>query len=143
MDWVSIAMGISRIEQPEKNNFGYYVRIKRQGKQYAKFFADRKHGSKRKALQAAQQHHRELVKQMPRESQIGRKSIRNTSGYVGVSRTKSTRRGHTYEYWQAWWGSGEERRSVKFSIKKYGHQKAKQLAIQARQEWECEVHRPT
>jgi AP2 domain len=129
---------ISPIEQPEKNNFGYYVRIKRQGKQYAKFFTDREHGCKRKALQPAQQSYKELVKQMPLEFQIGRKSVRNSSGYVGVSRTKSTRRGHTYKYWQAWWGSGEERRSVKFSIKKYGSRKAKQLAIQARQEWEWE-----
>nr|WP_242025723.1 AP2/ERF family transcription factor [Leptolyngbya sp. FACHB-36] len=76
---------------------------------------------------------------MPSQPQVGRKSVRNTSGIVGVSQTKSARKGHVYEYWQAWFGSGEDRKSVKFSIKKYGATKAKQLAIDARKAWEQEA----
>jgi hypothetical protein len=56
-----------------------------------------------------------------------------------VSKTSSTRKGHEYEYWQACWGSGADRKSVKFSIQKYGTIRAKQLAIQARRSWEQEA----
>jgi hypothetical protein len=132
-------VGISRIEQPEKKHFGYYVRLTWRGTQYAKFFSDKKYGGKRKALKAAEQYFDELDAQMPLDSQAGRMSVRNTSGIVGVSRTKSTSRGHRYEYWQAWWGSGEYRKSVKFSIHKYGEEEAKELAIQARRKWEQEA----
>ncbi|NJR57625.1 MAG: AP2 domain-containing protein [Cyanobacteria bacterium CRU_2_1] len=109
------------------------------GTQYAKFFSDKKYGGKEEALKAAEQHFDELDKQMPLDSPVGRMSVRNRSGIVGVSRTKSTRRGHEYEYWQAWWGSGDYRKSVKFSILKYGEEKAKQLAIEARRAWEREA----
>ena len=129
-------MGISRIEQFEKTNFGYYVRLKRDGKQYAKFFSDARYGGQQKALKAAEEYYNELFAKMPLKSQAGRMSVRNKSGIVGVSRTTSTRKGYTYEYWQAWWGSGNDRKSAKFSIKKYGARRAKQLAIQARQNWE-------
>ncbi len=132
-------MGISRIEQPEKNHFGYYVRLTWRGQQYAKFFSDKKHGGKRKALRAAEAYFDELDAKMPLDSQIGRMSVRNTSGIVGVSRTVSTSRGHRYAYWQARWGSGAERKSAKFSVQKYGEEGAKQLAIQARQTWEKEA----
>jgi hypothetical protein len=134
-----LVVGISRIEQPEKNHFGYYVRLTWRGNQYAKFFSDKKYGGKRAALQAAERHFDELDEQMPLDSQAGRMSVRNSSGIVGVSRTRSTCRGHRYEYWQAWWGSGEHRKSVKFSIHKYGEETAKQLAIKARSQWEQEA----
>jgi hypothetical protein len=132
-------VGISRIEQIEKNHFGYYVRLNREGIQFAKFFSDKKYGGKRKSLEAAKEYYTNLVEKVPLKRQYGRSNIRNTSGYVGVSRTRSTRRGHVYEYWQAWWGSGENRKSVKFSINKYGAGQAKQLAIKARRAWEKEA----
>lgn len=129
-------MSISRIEQPEKNNFGYYVRVTRKGKQHAKFFSDSQNGGKRKALLAARGHQQELLDQLPLESRRGQKTIRNSSGRVGVSRSKSASRGHEYEYWQASWSEGDERRSVKFSVSKYGEERAKRLAIKARRDWE-------
>jgi hypothetical protein len=132
-------VGISRIEQPEKNHFGYYVRVFWRGKQYAKFFSDKKHGGKEGALKAAELHFDELDAQMPLDSQVGRMSKRNTSGIVGVSRTRSVSRGHFYECWQARWGSGSERKSAKFSVHKYGEEKARELAIAARQAWEQEA----
>lgn len=132
-------MGISRIEQPEKKHFGYYVRLNWRGTQYAKFFSDKKYGGKQKALKAAEAYFDELDEKMPLDSQVGRMTVRNSSGIVGVSRTKSASRGHSYEYWQARWGSGAERKSAKFSIQKYGEDKAKQLAISARKAWEREA----
>jgi len=132
-------VGISRIEQPEKKHFGYYVRLNWRGTQYAKFFADKKYGGQQKALKAAEAHFDELDEKMPLDSQVGRMSVRNRSGIVGVSRTKSASRGHQYEYWQARWGSGNDRKSAKFSIHKYGEEEAKNLAITARKTWEKEA----
>lgn len=132
-------VGISRIEQPKKKHFGYYVRLNWRGTQYAKFFADKKYGGPQQALKAAESYFDELDQQMPLDSQIGRMTVRNTSGIVGVSRTQSSSRGHRYEYWQARWGYGCDRKSAKFSIHKYGEEEAKQLAIAARQAWEKEA----
>lgn len=132
-------MGISRIDQPERNNYGYYVRVTRSGTQHAKFFADRQNGGKRKALEAARKHLQKLLKAMPPERRIGLMTVRNSSGRVGVSRTKSASRGHVYTYWQASWSDGDERKSVKFSINKYGEEKAKRLAISARRAWERQL----
>lgn len=131
-------MGISRIEQVDKKNFGYYVRLVRQGKQYAKFFADKKFGSKASALEAAEQHLQELLEKMPARGSLGRKTYRNKSGYAGVALTRSKRRSRVYEYWQAWFGSGLNRKSVKFSVNKYGFEEARERAIAARKNWELE-----
>lgn len=53
--------GISRIDQPEKHNHGYFVRLYRWGKSHSAFFSDKKHGGKANALAAAQKHHLKLL----------------------------------------------------------------------------------
>jgi hypothetical protein len=57
--------GVSRIDQPEKKNHGWYVRVTFKGKTDQKFFADKAHGGKNKALKAAQAHRDHLVTQLP------------------------------------------------------------------------------
>lgn len=57
--------GISRIDQPEKKNHGWYVRVTFKGKTEQKFFADKAHGTKPKALKAAQEHRDHLVTLLP------------------------------------------------------------------------------
>ena len=131
-------MSISRVDQPERNNYGYYVRVTRNGKQYAKFFSDSREGGKRKALQSARKHEAVLLAELPEVNRRGKITARNNSGRVGVSRSSSVRRGHEYEYWQASWSDGSEKKSVKFSINKYGEDKARRMAIKARREWEKE-----
>jgi len=55
--------GISRINQPEKRTFGFFVRLMRKGRIYNAFFADKTYGGKQKALGAARQHYTNLVRQ--------------------------------------------------------------------------------
>jgi hypothetical protein len=129
-------VSISRISQPERNNYGYYVRVTRNGKQHAKFFSDAQQGGKRKALRAAREHEGELLESLPPVKKRGRMTSRNSSGKVGVSRSSSTRKGHEYEYWQAAWSEGDEKKSVKFSVGKYGEERARRMAIKARRDWE-------
>ena len=57
--------GISRIDQPEKKNHGWYVRVTFKGKTEQKFFADKAHGTKPKALKMAQEHRDHLVTLLP------------------------------------------------------------------------------
>ncbi len=56
--------GISRIDQPEKRTFGFFVRLMRKGKIHNAFFADRTHGGKKSALLAARKHYKKLVHQL-------------------------------------------------------------------------------
>src|SRR5436190_10691535 len=57
--------GVSRIDQPEKKNHGWYVRVTYKGKTEQKFFADKSNGGKTKALKAAQGHRDHLVTLLP------------------------------------------------------------------------------
>jgi hypothetical protein len=130
-------MGISRIDQPEKHNHGYYVRLTRDGKTSAKFFADKSNGGKRAALRSAREYEAGLVREAESRPKKRRERLtsRNTSGKVGVSRTAWKTRGRLSAYWQAHWTTGDGRRkSVKYSISKYGEEKARRLAMKARRE---------
>ena len=62
--------GISRIDQPEKKNHGWYVRVTFKGNITQKFFADKAHGGKQKALKLAQDYRNGLVAQLPESRQI-------------------------------------------------------------------------
>ena len=53
--------GISRIDQPAKRTHGFFVRLKRRGKTNSAFFADQKHGGRKRALVAAQKCYRKLL----------------------------------------------------------------------------------
>lgn len=57
--------GISRIDQEEKKNHGWYVRVTLKGVITQKFFADKTCGGKSKALKSAQEHRNALVEQLP------------------------------------------------------------------------------
>lgn len=129
-------MGISRIDQPEKHNHGYYVRLTRNGKTQYKFFPDKSTGGKRAARRAAKEYEAELIQDAASLKRRPRKpSVRNTSGKVGVSRTRYGTGPDSAEYWQAAWVDGRgTRKSAKYSIKKYGEEKAKRLALKARRE---------
>jgi hypothetical protein len=55
--------GISRIDQQEKHNHGFFVRLKRRGKVHSAFFADKSNGGRPAALRAARKHYQKLLKQ--------------------------------------------------------------------------------
>jgi hypothetical protein len=56
--------GISRIDQPEKHNHGWFVRLTRNGEQFNAFFSDKKNGGKGKALVLAKKAYARLVRQV-------------------------------------------------------------------------------
>ena len=103
--------GITRIDQPEKKNHGFYVRITHRGKGFQKYFPDKSLGGKPRKKRRIKQ-----------------------SGVVGVTHVVSkSSKGTVYEYWQAAWTDGDgRRRTAKFSISRYGDEKAADLAKKAR-----------
>lgn len=127
--------GIARIELNNSNTFGFQVRLQRQGHQVAKFFADRHYHGPNGALTAARHWRDQALAQLARQypSRSCKKSPRNSSGVVGVSKIRIRTNGSEYLFWQASWTCPNgQRKSVKFSIQKYGNQQAYSLAVKTR-----------
>ncbi len=128
--------GVSRIDQPSRRTYGFFVRLARKGKIYNAFFADKSHGGKKKALLAARKHYQKLLRQHGRISrkdwaQVVRRKGR--SGIVGVRRLAIKSGKKTLWAWVAAWSPrrGEVRRRM-FAEKKFGARQAKELAIKTR-----------
>jgi hypothetical protein len=132
--------GICRIDQPEKYNHGFYVRVHCRGKIHSRFFADKKYGGRSLAFAAAQVFYQKLLakyalmRPMSRRlwAQIRRR--KGSSGIVGVQRVVTKKSGDKRIIWRATWSPrrGVVRRK-EFAARKYGDRKARALAIQARQ----------
>ena len=121
---------------------GYEVRLMRRGQTFHKFFGDSSSGSKRKALAAARVY-RDVLKAThqpySRKEVAQLKSIRNTSGTVGIRLSEEVdRRGPNelvYLYWVAQWSpKSGVRKTRRFSVTKYGEEEAFRLAQKARRD---------
>ena len=129
--------GITRIDQPDKKNHGFYVRITHRGNTRSKYFPDKSLGGKTKALKAARAHRDALVAKLPkykRDAATRKRRKVPQSDLTGVTHVISAAAGgKTYDYWQAAWQDGSNRRrTAKFSIGRYGNDKALSLAKKAR-----------
>ena len=81
--------GISRIDQPSRKTFGWYVRVNYNNKQVSKFFSDKAHNGKQKALEQAVKFRDEAEKQLGRprtDRQVIARNPRNSSGIMGIQR---------------------------------------------------------
>lgn len=128
--------GISRIDQPEKRNHGFYVRISFGGQQHSKYFPDKSNGGKDIALVNAQKFRDSIISNLPLDRQKRATSPSRAipkSGVVGVTHLSTKRGDYEYTYWQgAWTLPDGRRRTKKFSIKYYGNREALRLAIKVR-----------
>ena len=139
MNTPSRTPGICRIDQPDKHNHGFFVRVQRRGKIHSAFFTDCSHGGRKQALAAAQKHHRKLLaklgppKQMLRRWWAEMRRRKGSSSIVGVQKRVLRRNGEVRKYWVATWSPEPYvvRRKA-FSVKKLGAKKARRLAIRAR-----------
>ena len=132
---------ISRVDQFKKHQHGWLVRVMRNHITHQKFFSDGVFGSKSASLREAKIFRDELLQRYPpapRGNMFNKPNSRNTSGYPGVSRTGSYRKGHYYKVWQASWilKPGGKRITRKFGFSPNGRseRQAKRLAIKARRE---------
>jgi hypothetical protein len=131
---------ISRVEQEQKRQYGWFVRLMRDGIKYQKFFYDSAHGGKSSALLRAIAYRDELLQRYPKPAHgnmFNRTNARNTSGYPGVHKTTQIKRGITYEVWATGWTLPDGRRVTRkyhFSSDGQSEREAKRRAIKARQE---------
>ncbi|MCA1593099.1 MAG: hypothetical protein LC754_10695 [Acidobacteria bacterium] len=138
---------ISRVEQEQKRQYGWYVRVMRDGITRQKFFSDYAHGGKGGALLRAIAYRDELIERHPKPEHgnlFNRLSTRNTSGHPGVSRTTQSKRGAVYEVWQAGWTLPDGRRVTRkfqFSPDGRSEREARRLAIKAREKGVEEIER--
>ncbi|GAB4378702.1 MAG: hypothetical protein Kow0042_27390 [Calditrichia bacterium] len=134
------AKGVSRIEQPEKHNFGWYVRVRYKGEVKNKFFSDKKNGGKAKAFQLAKSWYKKEIKKIVKR--IGGGAIeagipsgilvtvnkRNNTGVVGVQRIERKKKTTTYRAYRVTFKEGGKHKTRFFSIDKYGDKQAFEMA---------------
>ena len=121
------------IQRYEHNYSGWVVTVKRRGKRFRRYFSDKPKG-RRKALRAARAFRDNLVAHLPRPTKIKRTDIRNTTGVIGVARTKErSRSGKVFvRYVASWLKHNGERGKASFSVGLYGEKEAFRLAVNAR-----------
>lgn len=134
--------GISRFDDDRHQTHGWRVSLRRYGKMLVENFPDKKYGNRQKALKLAQQYRDELLGKFPpisrREVCLIKRS-NNKSGISGVCvyAKRYKLRDGTYgetRYWEANWPAAEGKNvSINFSVKKYGEELARSMAIRARQ----------
>ena len=143
---VSKNKGISRIDSGSTH--GYFVRGYRNGKTYSKLFSDLKCGGKRKAMQMARDYRDQLHEELeqipakPRGRRIVYRDSRNTTGVLGVCKTrKRSANGKINEcYSVSWRPEPGVQKCTSFSIRKYGDKKAFQLAVTFRRQKLREIY---
>lgn len=131
--------GISRIDS--KGTRGWYVRVYKNGKTYSKLYSDSKYNGKERALKFAKKAREmalETISGVPdkRVRRMVIKDKRNKSGVVVVSKTiKKTRTGKKSEYYQVTWSPKLGKiKNRQWSVRKYGEDKAFELAKAFRQD---------
>ncbi len=138
--------GISRIDS--RNTHCWFVRIYRDAKVHSKTFSDGVYGSKAKALKAAQEYHKEYVRQHPPlpEYKFLRTKLpkNNKTGVVGVSETYSKTQGKRGEkvpcFSVTWVPTPRKPRCKKFIFYHYGgRDEAFKAAVEFRKEREREM----
>ncbi|MGJ3242302.1 MAG: AP2 domain-containing protein [Opitutales bacterium] len=140
--------GISRIDSGSTH--GWFVRGYRNGRTYSRLFSDRKCGGKGKALNMAREYRDELaaelekIPQKPRGRRLVYRDSRNSSGVLGVCRTaKKGPNGTVNEcYSVSWRPEPGVQKCTSFSIRKYGEEKAFQLAVAHRRRMMRKIYGP-
>lgn len=124
---------LTRVERPERNMYGYHVRLGWKGQVYQKWFSDTTYGDRLGALGAAldwrDAKERKLGKPRSEQTLIGMTA--SNTGLVGVARV--TLKGDAY--YRALWRDAEGKMHRRwFSIERLGEKRAMRAAIQAHEQ---------
>jgi len=134
--------GLSRIDDEEQRAHAWRVSLRRRGQMYVKNFPDRKYGGKEQAQLAAAAFRDCIIatyQPITRRETCSRKRSNNKSGITGVcsyAKRYTLRDGTVREnwYWEANWPNQQgEAVSESFSVKTYGNDLARAMAIKTRQ----------
>jgi hypothetical protein len=134
--------GITRIDIARTNTHGWEIRIRRRGSNVNEFFSDMGSGGIKEAYETAIARLNLLeqdanLRPYTRTELSELASKRNTSGIVGVRKSRRSGKRDGYDSWTAFGTPRPGDPKVKrFAINKYGEEEAKRLAIAQRKEWE-------
>lgn len=129
------SQGIYRVDSPKNGTYAWIVVLTRNRESFRKHFTDGVHGGREQALAAAIGYRDEIVARfapLKRSEYVSVLRKNNTSGHPGV-RLNRDAEGNPL-YWAASWVpyAGAKAKVVKFSVAKYGFERAKELAVRAR-----------
>lgn len=138
--------GISRIDSGSTH--GWFVRGYRNGKTFSRLFSDIKNGGRDAALEKARHFKEELRQKLdelpvePRARRIVTRDARNSTGVLGVCRTRKKSPSGTFNecYSVSWRPTPGVQKCTSFSIRKYGEEKAFALAVEHRRKMLLEIH---
>lgn len=133
-----------RVMSPKGRGPGYLVKIGRRKVEYTKWFGFAQYAGEQEALVAAQSWRDELLHStvpLTKKEFVAQIRPNNTSGTAGVLRTTKRHKKRsgevvTVEYWLARPPRGIKVSVRNISIPKYGEERAREMAIQARKEME-------
>ncbi len=136
---------ISRIDQPEKNNHGFYVRVSFRGQQHRKFFSDAKYGGDEGALDAAIAYRNSLERDLGKPHTDRMVLAPKDKKRAGVRRIQKTRRKngkvYTYDVYEVQWCP--EPRKVErqfFYVNTLGEHEARRRAYELRRAKERQIY---
>lgn len=139
--------GVSRIDQAEKNTYGWYVRIRYKGETKSKFFADKKYGGRDKAFYQAKNWYKKESNKILRR--IGGRDFEgrgivdgilvtvhkdNNTGIVGIQKIVRKKKTTTYRAYRVVFKDHGKYKTKFFSIDKYGDKEAFEMARKFRAE---------
>jgi len=123
-------------EELGKEGCRYRIRISRNKEPIQEYFFGGVKRTEAAARALAIQRWKEIRKSLPVIGRVAFAQIerrKSRTGIVGVRRTTQIVKGHEYDFWEAWWSDRRHnRRSKRFSVNKYGEDKAKELAVKSR-----------
>ena len=140
--------GISRIDQPERKTYGWYVRVRFNGTQRSKFFSDEANGGREEALKQAVRFRNRTEQELgkPRTDRLViARNPRNRSGITGVQRKTKIIKTETGErkiknvYEVTWNPEPGKLCRTWVSIDEYGEEAALRKACAIRREKEREM----
>lgn len=126
---------IARVDQASKRTYGWYVRVRFNGKIHAKLFSDLKHGDRAASLLAAiaWRDNTEKAIGKPRTDRNIVTTSNTSTGVVGVRLNEKTNK-----YEVSWVTFQGKQGKTSVSILKHGKEKAFKIACERRQEKDAE-----
>ena len=129
------SQGIYRVDSPKNGTYAWIVVLTRNRESFRKHFTDGVHGGREQALAAAIGYRDEIVARfapLKRSEYVSVLRKNNTSGFPGVRLNRDAESQPLY--WAASWvpQAGAKAKVVKFSVAKYGFERARELAVRAR-----------
>jgi hypothetical protein len=115
---------------------GWSVRVCRRGHVFSGYFGDAVYGCRRQSLLAARHYRDDILQRVEPDTRVRRavpRGAKSKTGVVGVTREPHVVDGRVYYRYVAGWIDVERgylRR--RFLVQRYGHAKAKALAVAAR-----------